>query len=518
MRFWNNKFGDDFMDRSYLIENYKDMNLYDDIDKNLDVLKALLKQSSDIIFREFRIGEKKVKAFLICVDGLVDKALINNNIIEPITLETRKLDGNALTKKSVYESLLNYFITTADIKEEEKIGDIIDSLLDGDTPLIVDGVRKSIIISTKGWEQRSVAESTTEAVVRGPKEAFVETLRVNTSMLRRRIKNPNFIIESLKVGKYTKTNVAIAYIKDVAKDEVVEEVKNRLNKIDIDGIVDSGYLEEMIEDNPFSPFPQIEHSERPDKIAAELLEGRVAIISDGSPEVLVVPTIFVQFFQSAEDYYERYYISTLFRILRLATMLMSLTLPSIYVAAVTCHQEMIPSPLAISIAAQREGVPFTTLMEAFLMEFFFEILREAGIRLPMQVGQAVSIVGALVIGQAAVQAGLVSAATVIVVALTGIASFSIPAFNIAITFRLLRFAMLVVGGTLGFFGIIMALMMILAHMASLESFGVPYLSPLAPSNSRELNDVFIRIPWWAKVFRPHKVAGKNVKRQNYTRS
>lgn len=501
-----------------LQEQYKEMLLYDDLNKNIDIFRTLLKANSDMIFREFSIGDKKIKGFLMCLDGMVDKMVINDNIIEPIIIETRKLNGSALNKKQVYESLWDYFITTADIKEKTKIGDIIDSVLDGDTALVIDGVEKSIIISTRGWQGRSISEPTSEATVRGPKEAFVETLRINTSMLRRRIKNPNFIIESMKIGKYTKTNVAIAYIKDVAKNEVVDEVKKRLNKIDIDGIIDSGYLEEFIEDNPFSPFPQVEHSERPDKVAAEILEGRVAIISDGSPNVLIVPTVFVQFFQSAEDYYERYFISTLLRILRLASMFLSLLLPSIYVAAVTYHQEMIPSPLAISVAAQREGVPFPALLEAFFMEFFFEILREAGIRLPMQVGQAVSIVGALVIGQAAVQAGLVSAAMVIVVAMTGIASFSIPAFNVAITFRLLRFIMLVAAGTLGFFGIIMVLMMILAHMSSLESFGVPYLSPLAPSNAREFNDVFIRIPWWAKILRPRQIVNKNVKRQKYTKN
>lgn len=499
-------------------DQYKEMPLFDNIDKNLDVFRTLLKVSSDIIIREFSIGDKKIRAFIVNVDGMVDKVVVNDNIMQPIMIETKKVHSDILTKKQVYESIRNYFITAADIQEKTKLGEIIDSILSGDTALIIDGMEKSIIISTRGWTGRSVTEPTSEATVRGPKEGFVETLRLNTTMLRRRIKNPNFIIEGMKIGKYTKTDVAIAYIKDVAKDEVISEVKKRLNKINIGGIIDSGYLEEFIEDNPFSPFPQIEHSERPDKVTAEILEGRVAILSDGSPFALMVPTIFVQFLQSSEDYYERYIISSFLRILRLVAMFISLLLPSVYVAAVTYHQEMIPSPLAISVAAQREGVPFPALVEAFFMEFFFEMLREAGIRLPMQVGQAVSIVGALVIGQAAVQAGLVSSAMVIVVAMTGIASFSIPAFNVAITFRLLRFVMLLAAGTLGFFGIIMVLMMILAHMASLESFGVPYLSPLAPGNLREFDDVFIRIPWWAKIFRPVWISGRNKKRQKYTRS
>lgn len=501
----------------YVEKNYEEMSLFKDIDENIDVFRILLKISSDIVFREFGIGNKKIRGFLMYVDGMIDKHIVNKNVLEPAMIEARKFDGMPFTKKQIFEAIRDHFVTASDIKEKAKIGEIIDSVLEGETALILDGIDKAIIISTRGWVGRSITESNTEAYVRGPKEAFVETLRINTSMLRRRIKHPDFIIESMKIGKYSKTDVAIAYIKSIAEDTVVDEVKKRLKKIEIDGIIDSGYLEEFIEDNPFSPFPQVEHSEKPDKISAGILEGRVAILADGSPFVLVVPVVFAQFFQSAEDYYERYFLSSFLRVLRTAAMFISLLLPSIYVAATTFHQEMIPTPLAISIAAQREGVPFPALVEALFMEFFFEILREAGIRLPMQVGQAVSIVGALVIGQAAVQAGLVSAATVIVVAMTGIASFSIPAFNVAITFRILRFIMIVIAGTLGFFGIIMALMMILGHMASLESFGVPYLAPIVPGRVQELSDVFVRAPWWAKILRPRTITNKNVVRQKDTR-
>lgn len=499
--------------RDDIENNYEGMFLSEDIDENIDVFRTLLKASSDIVFREFSIGDKKIRGFLMYVDGMIDKFLVNRNVLEPVMIEARKIDGMAFTKKQIFEEIRDYFITASEIKEKNKIGEIVDSILEGETALILDGTDKAIIISTRGWVGRSVSESTTEAYVRGPKEAFVETLRINTSMLRRRIKHPDFIIESMKIGKYSKTDVAIAYIKSIAEDTIVEEVKKRLGKIKIDGIIDSEYLEEFIEDNPFSPFPQVEHSEKPDRVAAEILEGRVAILADGSPFALVAPAVFAQFFQSAEDYYERYFMSSALRILRIAAMFMSLLLPSIYVAATTFHQEMIPTPLAISIAAQREGVPFPALLEALFMEFFFEILREAGVRLPLQVGQAVSIVGALVIGQAAVQAGLVSAAMVIVVAMTGVASFSIPAFSVAITFRLLRFVMMIAAGTLGFFGIIMVLMILLAHMASLESFGVPYLAPIAPGRVVELGDVFIRIPWWAKILRPRAITNKNIVRQ-----
>ncbi|SHF08978.1 spore germination protein KA [Thermoanaerobacter uzonensis DSM 18761] len=504
-------------DAQYVKENYQYITLSKELEENIYVFQVLLKGNNDIVFRQIRIGDKKVKAFLIYIDGMADKSLITRNILEPIMIETRKLNKFIYNNQQFFDYIKEYFITTSEVNTKDKFGDVVDDLLCGETILLIDGVEKALIISTKGWEGRNVTESTTESYVRGPKEAFVETLRINTSMLRRRIKHPDFVIENMKIGKYSKTDVSIAYIKSIADEKIVQEVKKRLKKVQIDGVIDSGYLEEFIEDNPFSPFPQIAHSEKPDKVTAEILEGKVAILVDGSPFALMVPAVFVQFFQAAEDYYERYFLSSALRILRIAAMFIALLFPSIYIAETTFHQEMIPTQLAISIAAQREGVPFPALLEALFMEITFEILREAGIRLPMQVGQAVSIVGGLVVGQAAVQAGLVSPAMVIVVAMTGIASFSIPAYNVAITFRLLRFIIMIAAGTLGFFGIIMVVMMILAHMASLESFGVPYLSPLIPSRTQELSDALIRIPWWAKIVRPRTVQGKNIVRQEDTR-
>ncbi|HCD09039.1 MAG TPA: spore germination protein, partial [Thermoanaerobacter sp.] len=406
-------------DPQYVKENYQYMTLSKKLEENIYIFQVLLKGNNDIVFRQISIGDKKVKAFLVYVDGMVDKLLITRNILEPIMIETRKLNKIIYTNDQLFNYINEYFITTSEVNVKDKIGDIIDDLLSGETILLIDGVEKALIISTKGWEGRNITESTTESYVRGPKESFVETLRINTSMLRRRIKHPDFVIENIKIGKYSKTDVSIAYVKSIADDTVVQEVKKRLKKVQIDGVIDSGYLEEFIEDNPFSPFPQIAHSEKPDKVTAEILEGKVAILVDGSPFVLIVPAVFVQFFQAAEDYYERYFLSSALRILRIAAMFIALLFPSIYIAETTFHQEMIPTQLAISIAAQREGVPFPALLEALFMEITFEILREAGIRLPMQGGQTVSISGSLVVGQSAVQAGLVSPAMGTVVAIAG---------------------------------------------------------------------------------------------------
>ncbi|MGB9809211.1 MAG: spore germination protein, partial [Caldanaerobacter sp.] len=423
-----------FPDSRQIRENYKYMYLEKDLIKNRYIFSTLLEGNNDVVFRDIKIGKKRIAAYLVYVDGLADKSLIAHNVVFPLTIETQKIEERHGFGNEFFERIKELFVTISEVKIKDKVIDVLDEVLSGNTALFIDGVGKALILSTKGWEGRNVGESTTESYVRGPKEAFVETLRINTSMLRRRIKHPDFVIEDMKIGKYSKTDVAIAYIKSIADDKVVQEVKKRLKKIQIDGIIDSGYIEEFIEDNPFSPFPQIAHSEKPDRITAEILEGKVAIIVDGSPFVLTVPAVFAQFFQAGEDYYERYFLSSALRILRIIAMITALLFPSIYIAETTFHQEMIPTQLAISIAAQREGVPFPALLEALFMEVTFEILREAGIRLPMQVGQAVSIVGGLVIGQAAVQAGLVSPAMVIVVAMTGIASFAIPAFNVAITF------------------------------------------------------------------------------------
>lgn len=314
----------------------------------------------------------------------------------------------------VYASDVSFLVSLAELK----INIIISELINGNTILFLDEIDRVLVIGSQGWKDRMISEPVTENVVRGPRDGFTENIENNVALIRRRIKSPDLRVESLKIGTETKTMLSIVYIEGIAKEEIISEVKNRLGCIEIDSILESGYIEELIEDTPISPFPQIEHSERPDKISAAILEGRIAIIIDTTPFVLIVPTIFFQFIQSADDYYERFPIGSLTRVVRVFAYFISVILPALYIALTSFHQEMIPTPLALSIAASREGVPFPSIGEAFIMEGTFEILREAGLRLPRQAGQAVSIVGGLVIGEAAVQAGIVSQAMVIVVALT----------------------------------------------------------------------------------------------------
>ena len=333
-----------------------------------------------------------------------------------------------------------------------------------------------------------------EGGIRGSREGFIESLQVNTSLLRRIIKSPALKLQSMKIGKYTKTNVVVAYIDGLVDQTLIEEITNRLQRIEIDGILESGYIEEMIEDNPYSPFPQLLATERPDVACAHLLEGRAVILVEGTPFTLIAPISFFSLIQSHEDYYNRFMVGSLIRWLRYVFLGISLLLPSLYVAVLTFHQEMVPTALMLSVAASREAVPFPAIVEALIMEITFEALREAGVRLPKQIGSAVSIVGALVIGQASVQAGLVSAPMVIVVAITGIASFMIPRYATGIAIRMLRFPIILLAGTLGLLGIMMGIIAIVIHLCSLRSFGVPYLAPLAPLKGKRAERCAVESP------------------------
>ncbi|HZG80859.1 MAG TPA: spore germination protein, partial [Brevibacillus sp.] len=379
---------------------------------------------------------------------------------------------------------------------------LLQAVLSGDTGIIVEGNREALTLGIRGADTRSVNEPEGEAVVRGPREGFIENIRTNTSMVRRKLKTPRLKMKSLVVGRKSNTNIVVAFLDGVANSELVDEVTHRISRIEIDAVLESGYIESLIQDNENSPFPQVMYSERPDTVAAALLEGRVAIFVDGSPMVLLVPTTFWMMLQASEDYYERFQMATVVRWLRYLFLLISLMTPALYVAVTTFHQHMLPTTLLLSIAAAREAIPFPAIVEALIMEIAFEALREAGVRLPKTVGQAVSILGALVVGQAAVEAGIVSAPMVIVVSITGIASFTVPHFNAAITIRLLRFPLMIAASLLGIYGILVGLLVIVGHMASLRSFGIPYLSPVAPMSVGDLKDVLIRAPWTELEKRP----------------
>lgn len=485
--------------------------LFLDLTSNIEIIKKIMGFACDITVREFTISAgTEIKAAVILIKGLAERELINEQVIGALMLNNRFT--NVKNNVEFLQMIKEYSIPNVYVSEEFDVNNIVNELINGNTILLLDKIDKVLIVGSSGWKERAISEPSTENVVRGPKDGFTENIENNTALIRRRIKTPNLRIESFKIGTDTKTNVFIVYIEGIAKEGVIKEVRNRLERIEINGILESGYIEELIEDTPMSPFPQIEHSERPDKASAAIMEGRVVILVDTTPYVLIVPTIFFQFIQSADDYYERFPIGSLTRFVRLIAYFISVIFPALYIALTSFHQEMIPTTLALSIAASREGVPFPSIGEAFMMEATFEVLREAGLRLPKQAGQAVSIVGGLVIGQAAVEAGIVSQAMVIVVSLTGISSFAIPAFNAAASGRLLRFPLMLLASVFGLPGILAGVSIIIIHLNGLRSFGVSYMEPFISVNKNEFKDIVVRTPWWGMNRIPSYIARKGFTR------
>jgi len=474
---------------------------------NLTALQTAFANCTDLVCRKLTLGQEQVPALLLYMNGITDEQTVNQDILKSL-VNIRCSNLEAPGSKSI-EMIKNVFLEIGNITEISAIGEVVDAVLAGSVALLLEGNASALNIGTKGFEGRIVTESVTEGVVRGPREGFTESLRTNTALLRRKIKTSNLKLEKFVLGRVTKTEVNIAYLEGTANPKVIAEVKKRISLIDVDSILESAYIEEMIEDEPFTVFPQLDHSERPDKIAAGILQGQVAIFTDGTPFVLIVPTMMSQFLQSSEDYYDRSIYAILVRAVRFFFLNIALLLPALYIAVVTFHRGLLPTPLLLSITAARGGAPFPTVIEVLMMEITFEALREAGIRLPKPVGQAVSIVGGLVIGEAVVQANMVSPTTVIVVALTGIASFGIPSYSFALAIRILRFCMIFLAATLGLYGMLLGLLVMQAHLVSLRSFGVPYFAPIAPFNLKDMKDSVLRLPWWAMGERPRLIANNN---------
>lgn len=478
--------------------------LTENLTQTLDNILSELGNSPDLKIRQVQLGgEQPVQVAAVHLSGLADTDTVNKFVIGSLLENTDELVTDSRNNnQQLTELILNRALEIGEAELKEEWNDIMLAILSGDTAILLEGYRVAIICETKGGEWRAVSESSSQLVVRGPKDSFVESVATNISLIRRRIKSPKLRLEFMKIGSVTQTHIALMFIKDTADDDQVQEVRKRLQRISIDAILESGFIEELIQDKTFTPFPTIYNTERPDVAAGNLLEGRIVVIVDGTPFVLILPAIFTQFFQSAEDYSQRFDIVILMRIVRYLSFIVLILGPSVFIALTTYHYEMIPTTLLINLLTQRENVPFPAFVEALLMESAFEILREAGVRMPRVIGQTVSVVGALILGQAVVDAGIITPVMVIVVALTGIASFAIPAYNMAIAGRIIRFAFLLLAGMFGFYGVTLGLIMLVAHMNSLRSFGIPYLSPFVPLSVKGQKDTILRLPLWA--MRPHK--------------
>lgn len=480
-----------------------------DVDDNIDYIRKQFNYpiNKDIIVREFKaLG--RYRAFIVYIDGMVDRITINNFILRPL------LNSKFSEEEQKYgiNYMLENSIETNQTKRTFSYDEVISEILMGDTGVYVDGCDYYIFNETKGYDKRGVEAPKIEGAVRAPQEAFNENLRTNVTLLRRIIKNKNFTTEFMSIGKQNNKQCAVCYINGLINPAIVSEVKRRLNGIETGEIESSGMVEQFIEDHPMALIPTILSTERPDKASADMLEGKVCIIVDGSPFALVAPITIIDLFHTPEDTSLRWQYGTLNRIVRIYAIFVATLLPGLFIAATNFHQEMIPTEILIAIAKARENVPFPTIVEILLMESSFELIREAGIRIPGVLGSTIGIIGAIILGQAAVQADLISPVVIIIIAIVGLGTFAIPDFSFALGIRIIRVLFIAAGCFLGFYGITLMMIIVTIFLTDMKSFGVPFMSIYVPKVHGS-SDKIIRYPIWRQEFRPDQLNPLNVRRQ-----
>lgn len=507
--------------------------IYTSSNVNLEYIKVKFNSliNSDIKIREFDLTarNKVYKAFILYIDGMSDSKSISRFIIHPLMLKSKSntntsneevissaVANNITVKKVKKFNLVDYVYSSLipynDINKSNTFEEAISAVNSGNCALFIDTIDTCFICDVKGYEKRSINPPINEVVIRGSQEAFVENIRTNTSMLRRLINNENLIIEDTSVGKISKTKCAICYLKDVANDDLVAEVKYRINNLDIDYIVASGQLEELLKENSKSNIPELLTTERPDRAASSVLDGKVLIIVNGTPITLIVPCTFFDLLESFEDHNINYKFANLLKFVRLLACFITILLPGLYIAITNFHEELIPTELLFSIVSSRQAVPITIELEIILMEIAFELIHEAGIRVPSPISTTMSIVGAIVLGDAAVSANIVSPISIIIVAISGLTSFAIPNFSLELHFRLLRFEFIFLGWLFGFLGIAIGIFFYLAILSNYSSFGVPFLSPYVPLSKIGTNGYFFS-PMWQRERRSDYLNTKRMKKQ-----
>ncbi len=451
-----------------------------------DIFSVLLRRSSDLV--EFDLppaGGRIAHAYFL--SSMTDTQVLNQGIVGGISPHH---PAGAV----------------AELHAPPTYGDAIRDVLSGCVLLLVEGIPGGLAVAARGYPKRGLQPPVLETVVRGPHEAFNEDLQTNISLLRRRLRDPRLVFEPLTLGRFSRTEVRLGYVEGLADPRIVSEARRRLAAMATTAAVDSNYIEESITDDPYTIFPQIDFTERPDVVVVGLTEGRFTILVDGANDALIAPVTFWSFMQAADDYYQNYYAGTFLRLLRYAFLTIALTMPALYIALTTFHQQMIPTSLLLSLMRNNVGVPFPALVEALIMEITLEILREAGLHLPQKLGTSLSVVGALVIGEAVVSSGLVSWPVVAVVAITAIANFAIPRWTMALAIRFLRFGEMLAAAMFGLPGVLVVTTAIVVHLVDLRSFGVPYLFPVAPLDPARLQDTFARMPHWTPQRRPRLLA------------
>ncbi|KOC36024.1 spore germination protein [Clostridium botulinum] len=488
-----------------LREEVQQYDLKKSLKDNIELFKNEIFNNDDtIVYRELQNKKAPLKFCLIFIDAMTNNKVINDSVID-------KIINKDFTYKS--QNIVDYIkaevITVDSITKTDEMEVILNGLLYGESLLLIDGVDKALLIDTKGWETRAISEPQAETVVRGPREGFNESIGTNISLIRRRIISSNLKFEMKEIGARTKTKICIVYMDNIANPKIIEELKLRLDDIDIEGFFSSEVIKELIKDAHLSTFKTVGTTERPDVIASKLLQGRVGVLCDGAPVALSVPFLFIENFQVNEDYYNNFIYASLNRLLRILAFIITVGTPGIYVAFTTFHKEMIPTKLVLSIYSAKEGVPLPTAVEAMSMLIVFEIIREAGIRLPKHVGAAVSIAGTLVLGDAAVNAKFVSAPIVIVTAITGISELVLHDMESALLVS--RIVFLLLASMLGLYGIIFGVMGLTIHLMSIKSFGIPYMLKLVYLNKYDIRDTAIRLPWWNLKYRTMFVAKDNIR-------
>lgn len=473
------------------------MEIYDNFTKSLKYLKGKLK-SDDVNF--LPVKTKKVTGYLIFIKDLTDKKAIGELVLRPIT----EMDYNPKVK-SIKDAFLS-----PEKKEITDLNDLINEVVTGNACLIVKSEKVALSFGLKKFEKRAITEPPTSTVIKGPREGFVESLPVNVSLLRRRIKSPDLKIESLSVGKYSRTDVSLCYIDSVADKDLVKKIRTKLEKIDIDAVLDSSYIAKMLGEHKTSFFKQLGNTEKPDILTAKILEGRVAIMVDGSPIVLTVPYVLAEDFQSPSDYYTSPYTATLSRIIRLLSVIISVFLPAYFVSAELFHLQLIPLSFLLTIVNSIKGIPLSPSLEMFFTLLIFEILNEASVRMPKYVGMVVSIVGGLVLGETAVTAGIISAPTLMIIALSGICLYTVP--ELEQIFSIIRLIFLTIAGSVGGFGLIAATVIFIIYLVSFENYDTPLMAPFSPLIARDLKDGLYKGFLTENKFRPLSINQHNKRR------
>lgn len=460
-----------------------------DLNENEKTIREHLGSSQDVVLSKFQISlpdGDALNAILVSIDGLVNEETKRNNIIQPLIEPPIQTDS----KDDLKSIKARLSVKNANI--ERNLIEATRNILKARAFLMIDGFSEGILISIEGFEFRSIEEPESERTVRGSREGLIETTSVNLSLIRRRVAHPSLRFETLEIGEFSQTDITIAYVKDIAEPTLINRLRKRLHEIKVDNINSSGEVEQLIEDHPYSIFPTIGNTERSDKVAALLMEGRVFVFVNGDPGSLFVPSQFVENIKNIEDYSSRPYYVSFIRLLRFFAFFISIILPAFYISVVNFNKALIPSDLIVPLTVARESVPFPLALEITIMIVMFEVVREAGVRLPQQIGTAVSIVGPLILGEVAVSSSLVGAPTIIIVSISYIASFVIT--PIADVTALLRLILFIASGFFGSFGLIVVLLAVFTHMVSLTSLGVPYMSPFSPLHFRDWKDALIRLP------------------------